>query len=648
MGLLVLDFETFDPYISRGLGSGWTYKLNVDKSDFRVLGFSYTWLDGVEIRYLPLTDLNSPGMGGSTQTKLQNLGLLQSLLNKADGVIFHNAPYDLGCLLTLGIDITNLVVYDTKIIGKLYDNRLFSYSLEDLSKKYLPQDKQKKKNSLIEIMEEHALGPLEKLKHHKTISYSNLLEKKKQTKTYLPAMNKWAYSNMPVLQEKDFTKFAYYAEQDVIATVELFKLFTKEEVPIEQAAYWSKITKICVDLRRKGIKVDMNVIKKAIPELENEIHLLSIELRKSIGMSLALACPIENLDSPKKLAFLLGKLGYELPKSDKGNDSTSSKWMEQQDDELLNKIIEYRTLKKLLNDFCIKVLEMQEYTCPEGRIGDYGRVFPEYAVLGAGTGRMSCSCPNMQNIPKRNKKWGNIIRSMFVPDDPKKTWYSLDWSNQEGRLQIHYGYLSKAEGASLLRQEFLNNPILDIHQIVANMANIDRKSAKTINLGLSYGMGLTKLAKSLGLDIKQAKLLLLKFYDALPYLKQLNESCKTVLTNRGFVYTLLKRKLKRERYQDDYGNDIFVDYKAMNKIMQGGGADLMYMTLIALYDLGIDIKSIIHDEFNIEGSLEDALKVKYIMETVYNLEVPLITEISEGPNWGTLIKIGDTNENNTI
>lgn len=628
--LLVLDFECYDQYISRGLGGGWVYKVKVPTSDFRVLGFSF--------KYLNID-------GGEDYKKIDgNLDLLKSLIFHSDGVILHNAQYDLGCLVSLGIDITNLKVYDTNIISKLYDNRLFDYSLDSLSKRYLTSEYQKKKNALIEIMELNKLGPLSK--YSKNISYIDFLGKKQGQTTYRRSMEKWAYNNMDTLEKTDFERFSYYAKQDVVSTSELFKYFTKTEVTLQQAEYWSSFTKRLVKLRLKGIKTDMNVIKKALPEIAKDITKILDEINTAVFKILGTdesTVYVDNkiLSSPKQLANLLAKLQYQLPKSDKGNDSTNAKWMEEQNDPFLNKIVMYRTYKKLSNDFLIKILEMQEYTCPEGRIGDYGRVYPSYSMLGAGTGRFSCSGPNIQNIPTRNPKWGKIIRSIFVPDNSNNLWVKADWASQEPRLGIHYAVSMNAEGATAMQQEFLRTKYVDLHTLVANIANIDRRLAKTINLGLAYGMGVQKLSKSLGLSFIQTKILLETYHSSLPYIKPMNEKMKEVLTKRGFVCTLLKRKLRRERYIDEETGEIeYSDYKASNKVMQGSGADLMYEAFRQLDEAGFDIKCTVHDEFDIEcKSIKEAIQAQKIMENVCKLQVPLAVEIEYGPSWGELTKL---------
>jgi DNA polymerase I-like protein with 3'-5' exonuclease and polymerase domains len=605
MNLLCLDFETKDPYIRLGLGAGWVYKIHVENSTFKVLGYSLCWITN---------HIKAP-----SYHRISELDYLKHSLDQADGVIMHNAQYDLGCLRALGIEIKNLKVYDTKIIAQLYDNNLQSYSLDNLSKLYLPQDQQKKKSSLADSVKKHHL-----------LRTPGGRDPDENAATYMQRAAKFAIENMDVMQEVDFAAVAEYANYDTIATANLFLKYI-ETISLEQAEYWSSIQKICVKLRERGVKIDLNVIRSNLPLLEKDIDDVWQQIRTHMHPSFTKL----QLDSPKQLTNILNDKGYRLPISKKGNDSSDSKWMAEQNDPLLTLIVEYRTLTLLHRDYFVKPLNFQEYTCPEAMCGErYGRVYPEYNLFGAITGRFSSSSPNIQQIPKRNKKWGAICRSMFVPDDPNKQWHSLDWSNQEGRLQLHYALLINATGAQELVDKFHENPSLDLHQTVADLAKIARNAAKAVNLGLSYGMGKEKLMKSLKLPLKQAESVLRQYYEALPFLNQLTTEAQRRLKTYGHIKTIGGRLARREKpvIMPD-GRVWELDYKALNKLIQGSGADFMYACLIEADKAGLDIMAIVHDEFCIEGTIKDALEMKSIMENTIKISVPMVAEIHSGKSW---------------
>ncbi len=411
------------------------------------------------------------------------------------------------------------------------------------------------------------------------------------------------------------------------------------KITLKEAEYWSHFQLICVKLRIKGIRVSMKKIEEGMDLLEDEIQNMLDKFEK-FGMDKTI------LDSPTKLAKKLVSLGFELPKTNKGQDSTAKEWLEENSEhKVISSILEYREANKIYNDFFLKILEMQQYTCPEARVegAEYGMVYPEMNVFGAQTGRFSSSCPNIQQIPKRSKKWGALARGIFVPKEGT-TWYSLDWSNQEGRLAVHYAKLLGSPGIDELVSAFKENPKLDMHQKVADIVGIQRDSAKTINLGLMYSMGQGKLCKKLGLPTsiedtkygkqvragKEGKKLLAQYNEYLPFINDLNTKCKNQMQKQGFIYTLLRRK--------SY-NKAGKEYKALNRLIQGSAADQCLQVLRWADDNDLDIICLVHDEFNIQGTLDNAMILARLMEDGIKFEVPMKVTISVGDSWGTLEKL---------
>lgn len=637
MRYLVLDFETKDPYIDLKMGAGWVYPLHVPTSIFKVIGFSY--LEITDIMNNEGTYLSNPTYLGLTELingEIQHLGLLKSLISTADAVIMHNAQYDLGCLLALGIDITAITVLDTKVIAQLYDNTLPSYSLEPLSNTFLPEDQRKVKGSLGDVV-----------KKHKLLRSPKGNECDPNASTYMERAIKWAYSNMDIIQELDFEAMAYYATQDVIATAHLFLHFTKE-CTLSECLYWSKFQKIMVKIRAKGIHVSITKIREGMALMEPEIERLKIEIANYIDYkAILIQWEDYDIDSPTKLSKVLIELGYKLPKTFAGGDSTNHDAIallieDNPDDTFLQLILDYREVNKIHKDFFVKVLDMQQYTCPEALVdgAEYGMVYPEMNLFGAKTGRFSSSCPNIQQIPKRSKKWGKLARGIFIPKEGMK-WYSLDWSNQEGRLAVHYAKLINAPKIDELVNEWRENPAMDMHQKVADLVGIERTPAKVINLGLMYYMGEGKLCKKLKLPTVtvqtrhgmkeragvEGKALLNAYHTYVPFVKYINKICMEQITLNGHIQTLLKRKLKNEPGRE---------YKALNKLIQGSAADQCLAVLLAADMLGLDIICLVHDEFNIQGNIGDASMMKSLMEHHILFEVPMLAEVSVGDSWGTL------------
>ena len=630
MSLCVLDFETVDPYLSLGLGPGWCYEYHLKQGKFKVIGWSICHIEEHIIApsqyVIPYHD---------------SISKLFDLVDHCEALIMHNAPYDLGCLIQLGYPMEKLkkkVIYDTKIMAKLYNNQLLTYSLDELSKAWLPANLQKKKGALIEIVTKHELL---KTKTGKTV-------KPNTNKKYTDAANKYAYTHMDILQEKEPEAMAYYANQDTVATAHLFNLLRSKLKNDELAAYYSYLTFICnVAIRIKGVRVHIPSIHKAIAVLEPVIK------QKAAYILDKLKLPHDfNLESPD-LADAVDKAGYPLPSTAGGKPSLTSKWIESYEgsDELLMSIKEYRAVNKLQRDFAMTILENLQHTCPDALKGqDWGYVYPELNVLQAKTGRMSSSSPNIQQIPNpENSEYAKLIRSIYIPDEGKQ-WVACDWSNQEGRWQIHYG---RNYGAQELQERFNKDPNMDLHSIIAQMLfnydkdNVDpalhkkrRKICKGINLGLSYGMGNAKLATSLKVTESEAMELRDKYNTIIPYLVKLGLAITNKLKTNGYIKFFDGRVFRRE-FAVMNGKTIYFDYKGINALMQGSGASQVYAALYKAYHAGLDILFPVHDEIDIqvtndEQGEKDIQTLKAIMEDTKSIKctVPMIAEPKRGLNWG--------------
>ncbi len=607
MKILVLDAETRDGGLENKVGPGWIFGSSKEPNPlFKTIGWSYCLIeDGV--------------IGASTYldtTKPTGVIELQAILitGNIDYIAFHNAQYDLGCLIWHGIDIDMFknAILDTKIIAQLYDNTLFNYSLDPLAAKYLGE--QKAKNRLLDVIIEHKLGKLNP-----------------KNKTFVERATKWAYNNMDTLQELDFEAMADYANQDTQVTAKLL-MFQLRHVPLEQALYYSDCQRICTKLRKRGRKIDMKAVNHGIDlltpiVLEHEAKLYELFNERF------------DLHSPKQLRERMAARGYRLPKTDKDNDSVPKDWLLSQDDELCKTLAHYRETNKLLRDFFIAPKELQKFMCPEALVdgAEYGYVYPELNLFGARTGRFSSSNPNEQQVPKRNETYGHLCRAIFVPNDPNKYWVHLDYSNQEGRLQVHYAALINAKGADRLVERFKLDPNFDMHQDIADLVGVTRKEAKGINLGLSYGMGISKLAKTMSMNETDAGLKKGMYNLRMPFLEVLMKEAKKRMQTQGFIRTLGGRVSRRESYVFN-GKTEHPDYKALNKLIQGSAADQGIAALKAADDAGIDIINMVHDEFNIEGTIEDGYKMKSIMENAILLRIPVVADIEIGSSWGTLHK----------
>jgi DNA polymerase I-like protein with 3'-5' exonuclease and polymerase domains len=189
------------------------------------------------------------------------------------------------------------------------------------------------------------------------------------------------------------------------------------------------------------------------------------------------------------------------------------------------------------------------------------------------------------------------------------------------------------------------------------MAGIDRRTAKTINLGMMYGMGKGKLSSELGLDRDETEDLFAKFHANVPFVKQLMEQATRKAENVGFLRTLLGRKCRFDLWEPrafgihkalplweaekEYGRDLkrAWTYKALNRLIQGSSADMTKKAMVDLYEEGIISHIQVHDELNCSiESKEHATRIKKVMEQTVELKVPLKVDAEIGPSWGEIKK----------
>ena len=300
-------------------------------------------------------------------------------------------------------------------------------------------------------------------------------------------------------------------------------------------------------------------------------------------------------------------------------------------------------------------------------------------VGGTVTGRFSYSNPNLQQIPARDKNLGPMIRSLFLPEVNHK-WGCFDYSQQEPRLVVHFAAetdeINSDDSVDEIVEEFKNNSV-DFHQTVADMAGISRSQAKTINLGLFYGMGKAKLQAELGLSTKaEAEKLFNQYHDNVPFVKQLMNIITREANQFGMIKTLLGRRCRFDKWEvDEFRMGVmstpmtkeeatqkFIDgwlakypeadveklksnpkikrcftYKALNKLIQGSAADMTKKAMLDLYKEGIIPHIQIHDELDISVVDDDqAKKIVKIMESAVTLAIPNKVDYESGETWGDI------------
>ena len=399
-----------------------------------------------------------------------------------------------------------------------------------------------------------------------------------------------------------------------------------------------KIIYVLADMEQIGIKVDKVKLQEAAEEMREIRNSIEEEIVKYFGYSF-------NLNSPKQLSeALFQKLHIKPVKKTKTGLSTSEDSLKEigilyiEHRELIEKILYYREVNKLLTTYTTKLIE---------NIDETGRIHTEYKQMGTATGRVSSINPNLQNIPQKGELAKNI-RAAFISEDNCYL-VSFDYSQIELRVLAH---LSADDN---LINAFLNN--LDIHDITArtifnieegnNVPPANRRIAKAVNFGIIYGLSPYGLSKEIGVTQREAKLFIDKYFAKHPGVKKYLESIKEKAKKTGYTETITGRK----RYIKDINSRNFsvkqrAERIAINAPLQGSAADIIKIAMLKATDY-IKSENIkghlvlqIHDEliFEVEKDIIYIFKeaVEKIMENVVKLRVPLKVNVGFAENLGEL------------
>jgi DNA polymerase I-like protein with 3'-5' exonuclease and polymerase domains len=578
MGTLYIDFETVDYGIQAGLGPGFP------SGDVLILGAAMKVDDG-------------PTTYSDCLAEPTAYELIVDMLRQHDTWVAHNAAYECQAARMMGVtaeEMKSKTIYCTMVGGKLEDNLLKSYSLDALAQKFLGTGK------LTDTMAEEAinLGLIKPLK-----SYYNA---NPGTKAHQAAVSRVKNDLWPQLGRLQAASgiVAEYAIRDVNLCADLHKRFLSALG--EEYKFFSRLVPVTVEMRMKGLRIDLNGTR----ELKHKLTLDLVRAERELWDTGI----VFNYESVPAVNEWAESLGYPPVEDLKGKPGYGKNWIQaNRGDHRVQKFENCKAISKAIS-FCESFLKYAK--------GD--RLHPEMNIMEARTGRFSSKNPNIQQVPARDPELGPAFRSLFLPEEGDIL-YVADFSSQEPRLQVHYAELIGDASGVELAEAFRENPTLDLHSRVAAMAEISRPHAKTVNLGLSYGMGITKLAATLGVTEAQAKAVKRKYTKGAGYLAALNKYAQNASSQKGYIKTLLGRRS---------GVEPGFEYKALNKLIQGGAFDQTAAAMIKAYDeYGLVPLACIHDELLFSGppGLEEVIKT--IMETAVQLQVPSHTDVGIGYNW---------------
>ena len=637
---VAIDIETYDPNLkTKGLGA--------IRNDGFICGIAVATKN--DLAYFPLRH-SDIFIDYNRDEKIWSVLNEKIFQNENITKVFHNAMYDVCWIRAVtGMMIKGRIV-DTMIAASVIDENRFRYSLDALSKDYLNEEKYK-----YDLQQ-------------KTLEWSGGTVKDPMTNMHkLPAS---------IVKE--------YAKQDVNLTYKLWNLFDKK---IDEVLYTkedgeqktcrqifeleTKLFLCLVDMKFKGVKID---VAKAIL-FGRHLKKRRDQIIKAIESITTIKVDIWAAASIKKLLDHLHIKDYKVtPKSKM--PQLPKDYLRTHNNKCLRMIAKAREYDKAVNTFIDGLLEYVH----DGRIhADINQIRSDTG--GTVTGRFSMSNPNLQQIPAKGYI-GSKMRELFIPEEGCK-WGSFDYSQQEPRIVVHYAIKLGLPGTESLKEEF-DRDDADFHQIVADMANISRKQAKTINLGLFYGMGKIKLQRELGLDQRQAKELFNEYHGRVPFVRQLSQELIAFAKENRLLFTLHDRfcrfdkwettnkewnsetnrfnevplytkeqameafkaemldKYKENKidanymdYFDRYYTPAFT-YKALNRLIQGSAADMTKKAMVDLHEKGIIPHIQIHDELCFSITDHEPELIKNLMEQTIPLEVKNKVDFESGPNWGSI------------
>jgi len=436
-----------------------------------------------------------------------------------------------------------------------------------------------------------------------------------------------------------------YAERDAESTLKLWKRLETELYHQELWDVFNLETKLfpcLVDMRFKGVRVDLDKADKIKKYLIDKERKIINKIKDLTGVDVEIM-------AARSIAKAFDKLKLPYDRTAKSNEPSFTKnFLQNHPHELPKAIAEAREINKAHSTFIDSITKH----AVDGRIhADINQIRSDQG--GTVTGRFSMSNPNLQQIPARHPELGPLIRSIFIPEK-NTTWGSFDYSQQEPRILVHYAKLQNLTGVDEIVDAY-NAGDADFHQVVADMAGIERKQAKTINLGLMYGMGKNKLMAELGLMKESAEKLIRQYHSRAPFVKQLMDNVSRKANDRGKIRTLggrachfdlwqpvqfgVYKPLPLEQARKEYDEPLkrAFTYKALNKLIQGSAADMTKKSMVALYENGIVPHIQIHDEVDISVESDaKAEEIIQIMESAVELKVPNKVDYEAGANWGDI------------
>ncbi len=505
----------------------------------------------------------------------------------------HNIKYDWQVLRRAGVELAG-VAYDSMLASFVLDPGRRSHAIDSLALDHLGRSMQ---------------------------SYGDVAGK---GKTQVP------------FAEVSVEAAAAYCGADSATVLALHRLFAPKlaETALQPLldSLEMPLVEVLVDMEWTGIRIDAGVFARLSKELSTDLQRLEADIAIAAGGTL-------NLNSPKQLAAILfEKLQLPILKRTKTGPSTDADVLEQLADmghAMPKLLLEYRELQKLRSTY-VDVLPQKVHRST-------GRIHTSFNQIGAATGRLSSSEPNLQNIPVRSPR-GEEIRKGFVPE-PAWKFVVADYSQIELRLMAHLS------GDPAFVEAFRKGE--DIHRQTASLifgvalgavTSEMRARAKTINFGTIYGQGAFALSKQLAIPQEEAKAFIAEYFQRFAGVRKFLDRQVELAREKGYVETLFGRRRYIPEIRDkNFNVRAFGERQSQNAPLQGSAADLIKIAMARLHRALINqrfkarLLLQVHDELLLEAPVTEvdavAALLREHMEGAATLTVPLVVDVGVGDNW---------------
>lgn len=501
-------------------------------------------------------------------------------------------------LRQIGILIQN-IKYDITVASYILDSSIGKYPMDELIEQYLN----------INVSNYLTQNGINK-EDSKQITFFTNSENKTDEVLYKNSLYVYAINELSIILTQ---KLKEQEEYDLFETIDMPTI------------------EVLANMQWNGMGINKEELIEFGKTLKDGLEIITEDIYKLAGEEF-------NINSPKQLGeILFDKMGLTVIKKTKSGYSTAEDVLEKlkYESPIIEKILDYRTLSKLNSTY---VEGMLPFINPKTN-----RIHSFFHQTITGTGRISSTEPNLQNIPTRIEL-GKKLRKVFKPKNGC-VYIDSDYSQIELRVLASMSkdpHMCEAfeKGEDIHKQ--VASKVL--HKKIEEVTKEERSKAKAVNFGIVYGISDFGLAEQLGIKRKEAKAYIDQYLEEYSGIKKYMEDVVEAAKKKGYSQTLFgRRRYIKELSSNNYMVREFGKRAAMNTPIQGTAADIMKIAMIKVYNklkennLKSKIVLQVHDEMILEVPIEEKEEVKEIikqsMESAGKLNVPLISEISEANNW---------------